>query len=149
MATFSYCQDITERLLAVTLNFSSNKQIYKVALNHISTLQYYKSMNPYHMDQMSCNIRNCIFGHVRSAKIQISLHIRAVWSESSLCTFWTAKDAKNLHADNKDWSDWADAQAELSLLWALMSESPFFNVADHIYSGKHSEQVFWSLSKYS
>ena len=30
------------------------------------------------------------FGHVRPAKIQISLRIRAVWSESSLGTFWIA-----------------------------------------------------------
>ena len=40
--------------------------------------------------------------HVRPAKIQISLHIRAVWSESSLSAFWTAKDAKFLHANNED-----------------------------------------------
>ena len=41
-------------------------------------------------------------GHVRPAKIQISLCIRAVWSESSLDTFWIAKDAKFLQAENKD-----------------------------------------------
>ena len=35
-------------------------------------------------------------------KIQISLHIRAVWSESSLATFWKANDANFLHTDNKD-----------------------------------------------
>ena len=34
------------------------------------------------------------------AKIQISLRIRAVWSESSLGTFWRASDAKFFHADN-------------------------------------------------
>ena len=42
------------------------------------------------------------FGHVRPAKIQISLRIRAVWSESSLGAFWIAKDAKCLRADNED-----------------------------------------------
>ena len=31
---------------------------------------------------------------MRPAKIQISLRIRAVWSESSLDAFWTAKEAK-------------------------------------------------------
>ena len=36
-------------------------------------------------------------GHVRPVKIQI-----AFWSESSLGTFWTAKDAKVFHADNED-----------------------------------------------
>ena len=36
------------------------------------------------------------------AKIQISLHIHADWSESSLGTFWIAKDAKSIHAENED-----------------------------------------------
>ena len=36
------------------------------------------------------------------AKIQISLCIHAFWSESSLGTFWIAKDAKFFHVDNKD-----------------------------------------------
>ena len=39
---------------------------------------------------------------VRPAKIQISLRIRAVWSESSLDAFWIAKDAKFLHVHNED-----------------------------------------------
>ena len=33
------------------------------------------------------------FGHVHPAKFQISLRIRAVWSESSLVAFWIAKEA--------------------------------------------------------
>ena len=37
---------------------------------------------------------------VRPAKI--SLGIRPVWSESSLCTQWVAKDPSFLHADSKD-----------------------------------------------
>ena len=39
---------------------------------------------------------------VRPAKTQISLGIRQVWSESSLCAQWVAKDPKFLHADSKD-----------------------------------------------
>ena len=58
--------------------------------------------------------------HVRQAKTQISLGIRPVWSESSLCAQWVAKDPSFLHADSEDWSDWADAQADLSLRWAHM-----------------------------
>ena len=42
----------------------------------------------------------------------------SVWSESSLCTQWVAKDPSFLHADSKDWSDWAEAQADLNLRWA-------------------------------
>ena len=55
---------------------------------------------------------------VRPAKTQISLGIRQVWSESSLCAQWVAKDPSFLHADSEDWSDWADAQVDLSLHWA-------------------------------
>ena len=39
---------------------------------------------------------------MRPAKIQISLRIRAIWSESSQGEFRIAKDAKFLHADNED-----------------------------------------------
>ena len=42
------------------------------------------------------------FINVRRAKIQTSLRIRAVWSESSLGTFWIANDAKFVHKDNED-----------------------------------------------
>ena len=39
---------------------------------------------------------------VRPAKTQISLGIRPVWSESSLCTQWVAEDPRFLHADSED-----------------------------------------------
>ena len=39
---------------------------------------------------------------VHSAKTQISLGIRPVWSESSLCTQLVAKDLSFLHADSED-----------------------------------------------
>ena len=60
---------------------------------------------------------------VRPAKTQINLGICPVWSESSLCAQWVAKDPGFLHADSEDtdqtglWSDWVDAQADLSLRW--------------------------------
>ena len=46
--------------------------------------------------------------HVCPAKTGISLGIRPVWSESSLCAQWVAKNPSFLHADSGDWSDWAD-----------------------------------------
>ena len=52
---------------------------------------------------------------VRWAKTQISWSIHPVWSESSLCAWWVAKDPLFLHADSRLWSDWADAQAYPSL----------------------------------
>ena len=57
--------------------------------------------------------------NVHPAKTQISLFICPVWSESSLSTLWVAKDPKLLNADCEDWSnwsDWANAHADLSLL---------------------------------
>ena len=39
---------------------------------------------------------------VRPAKTQISLGIRPVWSESSLCAQWVTKDRRFLHADSED-----------------------------------------------
>ena len=42
---------------------------------------------------------------MRPVKTQISLGIRPVWSESSLCTQWVATDPSFLHGDRKDWSD--------------------------------------------
>ena len=38
-----------------------------------------------------------------------------VWSESLLCTLWVAENPMLHHADSEDWSDWVDAQADLSL----------------------------------
>ena len=54
--------------------------------------------------------QKCTFGHLRPAKIQISLHIHPVWSESSLFVLaqstqmvttghiWIAKNASRKHA---------------------------------------------------
>ena len=50
--------------------------------------------------------------------------LRSAWaSESSLCTHWVAKDPRFLHADSENWSDWEDAQADLSLRWGHRSWS--------------------------
>ena len=39
---------------------------------------------------------------VRPAKNQISLGIRIVWPESSMCAHWVAKDPTFLQADSED-----------------------------------------------
>ena len=51
---------------------------------------------------LSRNVRKRTFGQMRPEKIQISLRICAVWLESSLGAFWTAKDANFPLADNDD-----------------------------------------------
>ena len=65
---------------------------------------------------MSRNVQKRTLVHVRPAKIQISLRIRAVWSESSLGVFWIAKDANFLHADHED----SDQTARMRrLIWVF------------------------------
>ena len=56
--------------------------------------------------------------HMRPAKTLISLGIRPVWSESSLIAWkkaWVL--SYPLSAQRRLWTDWADAQADLSLRW--------------------------------
>ena len=56
--------------------------------------------------------------YVRPAKTQISLGIRPVWSDSSLSA-WRKRWTLVTHwVHSEDWSNWADAQADLSLIWA-------------------------------
>ena len=42
----------------------------------------------------------------------------AQFDQSSPCVLWVAKDPAFLHVDSEGWSDWADAQPDLSLRWA-------------------------------
>ena len=55
---------------------------------------------------------------VRPAKTQISLGIRPVWSESSLSAWRKLGSLATQWAHSEDWSDWADAQADLTSLGA-------------------------------
>ena len=65
-------------------------------------------------------VRKYTFGHVRPANIQISLHIRVVWSESSLGAFWIAIDAKFLNADDEDSNQTARMR---SLIWVFVGRT--------------------------
>ena len=55
---------------------------------------------------------------VPPAKTQIILGIRPVWSESSLSAWRSIGSLATHWAHSEDWSDWAGAQADLSLCWA-------------------------------
>ena len=55
--------------------------------------------------------------NVHPAKPQISLGIRPVWSESSLCDQWVAKDARFLHAD-REYSDQTGRMPRLIWIFA-------------------------------
>ena len=80
---------------------------------------------------MSLNARIPTLGHVRPAKVPVSLCIRAVCKESSLGAFWIAKDAKFLHAD---------AQADLSLRWAHREDGAFSELSS--YSSPLYQDIF-------
>ena len=69
---------------------------------------------------------------MHTTKTQISLGIRPVWSESSLCTQWIAKGPSvSPCGQRRLWSDWSDAQADLSLHWAHMAYCWFCHEVAH------------------
>ena len=91
---------------------------------------------------------------VRPANTQISLGIRPVRSESSLCAEWIAKDPRFLQADSKD-SDQTGriTQADLSLRWThshfvgfVMSWLTSFDIARHRKNPKLSDRLVWANS---
>ena len=83
---------------------------------------------------VSLDVRKPTFGHAHPAKIQISLRIRAVWSESSMCIILDSEWCQvSSCGQRRLWSDCADAQADLSLRWAHMSEGTFSIIETHSY----------------
>ena len=73
--------------------------------------------HPYWSSTMNRIVTKPTKWHVRPAKTQISLGIHPVWSESSLCTQWVAKDSSFLEADSED-SD--------RLIWVLAGRTCHF-----------------------
>ena len=82
--------------------------------------------------ELNRNIRKRTFGFVRPTKIQISLRIRAVWSESSLGAIWIANDAMFLHADNKGSDQTALMRRLIWVRWTHMPKGTFPDVAAQI-----------------
>ena len=79
----------------------------------------------YHRLHLNRNFRERT-SSVRPAKIQISLRIRAVWSESSLGACWKTNDALFLDAD--DWDSDQTARMPL-LIWVFVwRQCTFFPV---------------------
>ena len=75
--------------------------------------------------------------NVRPGKTQISQGINLVWSESSLCAQWVAKDPIFLHADSKD-SD----QTGQSLRWAHMPLCWFCHEVAQMLVSKDFRPIF-------
>ena len=80
---------------------------------------------------------------VRPAKTQISLGIRPVWSESSLCAQWVAKDPRFLHADSED-SDQTGWMPRL--IWVFAGRTLILLVLSCRGSGKNeAKDKIWAV----
>ena len=74
---------------------------------------------------------------VRPAKIQIACAFSQYKSESSLCTFWIAKDAKFLNADNEEIGETVRMHRLICVFCcAQMSEGTFSDLAIHVFTEK-------------
>ena len=76
---------------------------------------------------MSKNQQNDLCAHRRLG----SAWPYAESDQFSLCAQWLAKDPM-IHADSEDWSDWADAQAELSFCSVRRSFYWFCHAQPHL-----------------
>ena len=81
----------------------------------------YLGIWPYHWNEPRHDKTNKM--SVRPAKSKISLGIRPVWPESSLCAQWVAKDPRFLHADSED-SDQTGRMPRL--IWVFAGCALFF-----------------------
>ena len=80
----------------------------------VSTSEYYSKYET--LNELQHDKTNKVT--VRPVKTQISLGICPVRSESSLSAWRAGVLSYPLSAQRRLWSDWADAQADLSLRWA-------------------------------
>ena len=70
---------------------------------------------------MNCCMTKSTKWPVHPGETQISLGILCpVWSESSMSAWRNIGPLTTCWAHSEDWSDWADAQADLRLLWAYI-----------------------------
>ena len=83
------------------------------------------------------------------SKTQISLGICPVWSVSSLSEWRNSGSLATHWGHCKDWSDWADAQADLSLHWAHISFCWFCHKAAQLLSAhllRICTVLIWAMS---
>ena len=72
---------------------------------------------------------------VCSVKTQISLGIRPVWSDSLLSSYRSSGSLATHEVHREDWSDCADAQADLILCWVHRSFCWFCHAVAHFVFG--------------
>ena len=104
-----------------------------------------KKINGFHQiyfPQMSRLMTKPTKWHVHPAKTRISMGIPPVWSVFAV-RMKKAWVLSHPSAHSEDWSDWADAQADLNLRWA---HSHFVLVLSWCGSNIHLIIAPWSLS---
>ena len=97
---------------------------------------------------MSRNIKKRTFGHVRPAKVQISLHIHAVISESSL-TAWrndASLDIQNTPSEESDQTAWMHR-----LIWVFVGtivQSTFCHVLAQMFMAFcwNKKEIRWNVN---
>ena len=93
--------DLSLRLAHMPFCWFSHEAAHLPVLQR-TNLEAENGYNRVNSNQLSRLVAKPTKWHVRPAKTQISLGIRPVWSESSLCAQWVAKDPSFLHADSED-----------------------------------------------
>ena len=78
---------------------------------------------------------------VRPAKTPVSLGIRLVWTGSSLCALWVAKDPVLLQADREGWSDSVNGQAYQSSLGVQVILLVYLFVWRYLWKQYHCLQM--------
>ena len=89
---------------------------------------------------LSCLMTKPTKWHVRPVKTQISLGIRPVWSEYSLCAQWVAKDPSFLHVDSED-SDQTGRMPRLIWVFAGHTFCWFCHEVAHLQNFKKRREV--------
>ena len=107
-------------LLGKTPDNVLRNQVLLIGLTYRVSLSILLALASRKQNEMSHLMTKPTKWHVRPAKTQISLGIHPVWSESSLSTWRKLGSLATHWAHSEDWSDWAEAQADLSLRWAHM-----------------------------
>ena len=103
---------------------------YSIFQSHDFTVFRHRGLSELVQVRVSHSMTKPTKWHVRPAKTQISLGICPIWSESSLCTLWVAKGLKvSSCRQQRLWSVWAYAQADLSLCRAHSSFCQFCHAA--------------------
>ena len=111
--TYTFQEFLTDDILLFFQQYFSHMELKRGCSSHVPLCN-----SLYHMSRL---VSKPTKWPLRPAKTQTSLGICPVWSESSLSAWRNIGCSATHWVHCKDWSDWGDAQADLSLCWAHRS----------------------------